>query len=61
MAAFDQRKDAYESKFARDEDLKFHATARRRPATATCFGKSGATSTPPALRNPTIKLGRVLN
>src|SRR3712207_3723225 len=29
MATFDKRKDAYESKFARDEELRFKATARR--------------------------------
>jgi hypothetical protein len=29
MTTFDQRKDAYETKFARDEELRFKATARR--------------------------------
>ena len=29
MTTFDKRKDAYESKFARDEDLHFKATSRR--------------------------------
>ena len=29
MTTFDKRKEAYESKFARDEELKFKATARR--------------------------------
>lgn len=29
MTAFDDRKKAYESKFARDQELKFKATARR--------------------------------
>ena len=29
MTTFDKRKDAFESKFARDEELKFKATARR--------------------------------
>ena len=29
MTTFEKRKDAYESKFARDEELKFKATARR--------------------------------
>jgi hypothetical protein len=29
MSSFDKRKDAFESKFARDEELKFKATARR--------------------------------
>ena len=29
MTTFDKRKDAYESKFARDAELRFKATARR--------------------------------
>lgn len=29
MTTFDKRKDAYESKFARDEELRFKATSRR--------------------------------
>jgi hypothetical protein len=29
MASFDQRKDAFENKFAHDEALRFKATARR--------------------------------
>ena len=29
MTSFDQRKDAFESKFAHDEELRFKATARR--------------------------------
>lgn len=29
MTTFDKRKEAYENKFARDEELKFKATARR--------------------------------
>ena len=29
MATFDKRKEGFESKFARDEELKFKATARR--------------------------------
>lgn len=29
MTTFDQRKDAYENKFARDEELRFKAAARR--------------------------------
>ena len=29
MTTFDKRKDAYESKFARDEELRFKAGARR--------------------------------
>jgi hypothetical protein len=45
MATFDKRKDAFESKFARDEDLKFRATARRNRLlglwAAEKLGKSG--------------------
>ena len=45
MATFDKRKDAYESKFARDEDLKFRATSRRNKLlglwAAEKLGKSG--------------------
>lgn len=29
MTTFDKRKEAYENKFARDEELRFKATARR--------------------------------
>jgi hypothetical protein len=29
MSTFDKRKDAFENKFARDEELRFKATARR--------------------------------
>src|ERR1700752_3584722 len=29
MTTFDKRKEGYENKFARDEELKFKATARR--------------------------------
>lgn len=29
MTTFDKRKDAYESKFARDEELRFKSTSRR--------------------------------
>ncbi|MBN9450216.1 MAG: DUF1476 family protein, partial [Bosea sp.] len=29
MATFDQRKDAFENKFAHDEELRFKAMARR--------------------------------
>lgn len=29
MTTFDKRKDAFESKFARDEELRFKATSRR--------------------------------
>ena len=29
MTTFDKRKDAFETKFARDEELRFKATARR--------------------------------
>lgn len=46
MTTFDQRKDAYESKFARDEELRFKATARRNRLlggwAAEKLGKSGA-------------------
>ena len=46
MTTFDKRKDAYESKFARDEELKFKATARRNKLVglwaAEKLGKSGA-------------------
>jgi hypothetical protein len=46
MTTFDKRKDAYESKFARDEELRFKATARRNRLlglwAAEKLGKSGA-------------------
>ena len=46
MTTFDKRKDAYESKFARDEELKFKATARRNKLmglwAAEKLGKGGA-------------------
>jgi hypothetical protein len=46
MTTFDKRKDAYESKFARDEELKFKATARRNKLlglwAAEKLGKTGA-------------------
>ncbi len=46
MTTFDQRKDAYESKFARDEELRFKATARRNRLlggwAAKQLGRSGA-------------------
>jgi hypothetical protein len=46
MTTFDKRKDAYESKFARDEELRFKATARRNKLVglwaAEKLGKSGA-------------------
>jgi hypothetical protein len=46
MTTFDQRKDAYENKFARDEELRFKATARRNRLlgawAAEKLGKSGA-------------------
>ena len=57
MTTFDKRKDAYESKFARDEELKFKATARRnmtqasRPQAGPRRGVSAATvaaGAPPA-------------
>ena len=45
MTTFDKRKEAYESKFARDEELKFKATARRNRLlglwAAEKLGKSG--------------------
>lgn len=45
MTTFDKRKDAFESKFARDEDLRFRATARRNKLlglwAAGKLGKSG--------------------
>jgi hypothetical protein len=45
MATFDKRKDAYESKFARDEELRFKATSRRNKLlglwAAEKLGKSG--------------------
>lgn len=46
MTTFDQRKDAYENKFAHDEELRFKATARRNKLlglwAAEKLGKSGA-------------------
>ena len=46
MTTFDKRKDAFESKFARDEELRFKATARRNKLlglwAAEKLGKSGA-------------------
>ena len=46
MTTFDSRKDAFESKFARDEELRFKATARRNKLlglwAAEQLGKSGA-------------------
>ncbi len=45
MTGFDKRKQAYESKFARDEELRFKATARRNRLlglwAAERLGKSG--------------------
>jgi hypothetical protein len=45
MTTFDKRKDAYENKFARDEELRFKATARRNRLlglwAAERLGKSG--------------------
>ena len=45
MTTFDKRKDAFESKFAHDEELKFKATARRNKLlglwAAEKLGKSG--------------------
>ena len=46
MTTFDQRKDAYENKFAHDEELRFKAEARRNKLlglwAAEKLGKSGA-------------------
>jgi len=46
MSNFDQRKDAFENKFALDEELRFKATARRNKLlglwAAEKLGKSGA-------------------
>src|ERR671914_2573002 len=45
MTTFDDRKDAFEKKFAHDEDLRFKATARRNKLlglwAAEKLGKSG--------------------
>lgn len=46
MTSFDQRKDAFENKFAHDEELRFKANARRNKLlglwAAEKLGKSGA-------------------
>jgi hypothetical protein len=46
MAQFDDRRDAFEKKFAHDEELRFKATARRNKLlghwVATRLGKTGA-------------------
>ena len=46
MTTFDQRKDAFENKFAHDEELRFKASARRNKLlglwAAEKLGKSGA-------------------
>lgn len=46
MTTFDDRKDAFEKKFAHDEELRFKATARRNKLlglwAAEQLGKSGA-------------------
>lgn len=46
MTTFDQRKDAFENKFAHDEELRFKATARRNKLlglwAAEKLGKSSA-------------------
>ena len=46
MSTFDQRKDAFENRFAHDEELRFKATARRNKLlglwAAEKLGKSGA-------------------
>ena len=45
MASFDDRRDAFEKKFAHDEELRFKATARRNKAlglwAAEWLGKTG--------------------
>ena len=45
MTTFDRRKDSFEAKFARDEELRFKATARRNRLlglwAAEKLGKSG--------------------
>lgn len=45
MTTFDKRKEAYENKFAHDEELRFKATARRNKLlglwAAEMLGKSG--------------------
>ena len=46
MSGFDERKDAFEKKFAHDEELRFKATARRNKLfglwAAERLGKTGA-------------------
>jgi hypothetical protein len=46
MSAFDEREDAFEKRFAHDEELRFKATARRNRRfglwAAAQLGKSGA-------------------
>ncbi len=46
MTTFDKRKDSFEQRFARDEELRFKATARRNKMlgmwAAEKLGKSGA-------------------
>ncbi|MFN3673835.1 MAG: DUF1476 domain-containing protein [Bosea sp. (in: a-proteobacteria)] len=46
MTTFDQRKDAFENRFAHDEELRFKATARRNKLlglwAAEKLGKTGA-------------------
>lgn len=46
MTAFDERRDAFEKKFAHDQDLRFKATARRNKLfglwVAERLGKTGA-------------------
>jgi hypothetical protein len=46
MSGFDERKDAFEKKFAHDEELRFKATARRNKLfglwVAEQLGKTGA-------------------
>ena len=46
MTAFDERKDAFENRFALDQELRFKATARRNKlfglSAAERLGKTGA-------------------
>ena len=50
MTTFDDRKDAFEKKFAHDEELRFKATARRNKLlglwAAGQLGKTGADAEP---------------
>jgi hypothetical protein len=54
VTSFDQRKDAFENKFAHDEELRFKATARRNKLlglwAAEKLGKTGADGDDDVLR-----------